>query len=266
MVLGVRNPEHFGRLERLDIRNHQRVDTFTDRRVGGQLMMGGVLFKRLEVALGYRQDHVRIEGGSVPNRQTDALILAGPSLQIHRDTLDNQEFARTGLSLRFQVDKRSRTFGSDINYSRWQGSFARYWSPTDKTTVEVAGAAGYSRGPMPFYERFYSGGYNSSEVGPSNLLGYSRDELPAHQTASLTAVYRRQIFSRPISFARRGFLFGIYNTAAISDQAAAPYNFHYFNGVGLGLAFDTLLGPARVAIAWGEGGRFNFHLSLGPAF
>jgi NTE family protein len=256
---------HFGRLERLDIRDKQEVDKYTDRRLGGQMMIGGVV-KRLEVSMGYRQDSVRIEGGSEPNRQADSLLLAGLALHINRDTLDDQEFARSGMRFRLQVDKRARSFGSDLDYSRWQGSLNRYWSPTDKSTVEIVAAAGYSHGPMPFYERFYSGGYTSAEIGPSRLLGFSRDELAGHQMALGAAGYRRQIFSNPASFARRGFLFGTYNIAAMSDQETAPHNFEYFNGVGLGLAVDTLLGPARITVGWGNGGRFKLYLSMGPAF
>jgi outer membrane translocation and assembly module TamA len=57
-----------------------------------------------------------------------------------------------------------------------------------------------------------------------------------------------------------------YNAAGISNDQRRPYDFKLYNGVGAGLLLDSLIGPVRLVGGWGEGGRFNFYLSIGPSF
>jgi NTE family protein len=254
------------RLERQDIRNQNLVDKFTDKREGGQLMIGASIFKQLDIAGGYRFERARISGGSEPNRTTDSTALAGLSFHLNRDSLDHQEFPHSGMTLSINVDKQSKSLGGDFEYSRWQADYHHYFSTSPKSTFQINASAGYSHGPAPFYDLFFIGGYSLSERASRPFLGLERDELPARQMAILGASYRRQIFSRPLSLVKRGFLTATYNGVFYSSRQASPYQFSYLNGVGLGLTFDTILGPVRAAGGWGEGGRFHFYLSLGPAF
>ncbi len=254
------------RRERLDIRDQVLVDRFTDRRSGGELMVGGTFFKRLEVAAGYTDDSVSISGGAPPNQLSGSVRLAGLALRIDRDTLDAQDFPHTGSALRLLGQKRSDSLGSDLSYTLLQGDFERFFSPTDKSTFRLGISAGVSRGPVPFYDKFYLGGYTFSEGGPTRVLGLDRDELAVNQMGLLAASYRRLILSKPLSFIRHAYASGFYNLIAYSDRETSPYQFKLFNGAGIGLALDTLLGPMSIAGGWGEGGRFHFYLSLGPAF
>jgi len=257
---------HLRRRERLDIRNGELVDEFTDKRAGGQFVIGGSFFKRLEIAGGYTDERVSIAGGAAPNRLAGSVRLSGLAFRLNRDTLDYQEFPHTGMTFHMQVEKRGEAFGGDLNYSRWQGDIERYFSPTETFTFRLGLTAGFSRGAVPFYDKFYLGGYSFSEGGPRRVVGLNRDELAANQMGILAVSYRRQIFSRPLSFIRHGYLSGFYNAVVYSERQEAPYAFKLFNGAGIGLALDTMLGPFRVAGGWGEGGRVNFYLSLGPSF
>jgi len=257
---------HYRRRERLDIRNGDLADRFLDKRWGGQIMFGGSFFKRLEVEMGWRSDRVTIGGGTEPNKQDGTLQLAGLTLRLKRDTLDLQEFARSGMTFRFQIDKRSEDLGGDVSYSKWQGDLHQYLSPTDRSTLHLRASGGYSQGDMPFYDRFYIGGFNFAEGAPRHLLGYRRDELSSRQMGLLGTSFRWRLFSNPLSFAKRGFIIAHYNVAAFSDAVVRPYDFKVFHGGGLGFALDTLFGPMQIAGGWGERGRFNFYLTLGPAF
>ena len=254
------------RQDRLDIRNQDQVDLFTDKREGGQLMIGGSILRQLEIEGGYRYERVRISGGSEPNRMTGSTKLAGLALRFNRDSLDSQEYPRGGMTLRIQIDKQSRSLGGDLDYSRWQADYQRYVSVSPKSTFQIHAGTAWSRGPVPFYDLFFVGGYSFSQRASRQFLGLERDEFPVRQMAILGASYRRQIFSHPLSFIRRGFLTGIYNGMFLSTRQTSPYQFDFFSGAGLGFAFDTMLGSIRAAGGWGEGGRLNFYLSLGPAF
>jgi NTE family protein len=257
---------HVRRRERLDFRDGNLVDQYTDRRIGGQLMLGGTFLRRLQVEAGYRADSVDIRGGTFPNVQPDARLLAGLTMRLTRDTLDEQEYAANGMLMRFQVDRRSTMLGGDVDFWKWQIDLDRFVALTGKSTLIFRAAAGYSEGDIPFYDRFYLGGFNFSEGASRQFLGYERDELLARQMGLAAVGFRRELFARPVSFAKRVFLTGFYNASAISQRESSPYEFALYHGVGVGLAIDTVLGPARLTGAWGESGRFNFSLSLGPGF
>jgi NTE family protein len=254
------------RLERLDIREKELVDKFTDKRDGGQLMIGGSVFGQLEISGGYRYEQVRISGGSNPNSASDSTILAGLVFRFNRDTLDHQEYPRGGMTLNLRFDQPRTYLGGDFDYSKYQAEYQRYFSISRVSTFQINAGGGYARGEVPFFERFYVGGYSFSDLASRQFLGLERDELPVNQMAIIGASYRRQIFSSPLKFIRRGFLTGIYNGIYYSMQSSEPYEFSYLNGAGIGLALDTMIGPVRLTGGWAEGGRFRVYLSIGPAF
>ena len=160
----------------------------------------------------------------------------------------------------------ARWLGGDLDYSKLQADYRRYFPLSGNAVFQINASAGYSHGPVPFYDLYFIGGYSFSEKAARPFLGLARDEIPARQMAIAGASFRQQLFSRPLSFLKRTYLTGIYNGGFFSDREASPYNFGFMNGAGIGLAFDTLLGPIRATGGWAEGGRFNFYLSLGPAF
>jgi NTE family protein len=246
------------RRERLDIRDKVQADKFTDKREGGQLLLGGSFFKTLEFAAGYRAERVHILGGTPPNRQEAADLLAGLTLRLNRDSLDEQAFPHSGMSLRIQLDKKNKALGSDFTYSKGQLDYERFFSFSDRSTMRVAGSLGYSHGEAPFYERFYFGGHSFS--------GYQRDEFAMRELGIAGLSLRHQIFSHSLGFLKRGFLTGFYNAAYFTNNQESPYDFQFLNGIGVGFSMDTMLGPVRVGTGLGESRRLNFYLSLGPGF
>jgi NTE family protein len=254
------------RRERRDVRGEELVDKFTEKRLGGQLMLGGMLLKGLEISGGYRNERVAISGGTSPNRQESVRRHAGLEFRLQRDSLDRQDFPRAGGLLSVEARKFNTGFGGDFDYSTLQLDLQRHVGLSERTTLGLRGAGAFSRGDLPFYERFYIGGYNFSEGGPRQLLGYGRDELAARQAALLGVSLRREVFSRHLSFIRHGYLSLFYNVAGVSARQEPTYLFNLFNVAGVEFALDSLLGPLRVAGGWGEEGRFKFYLSLGPGF
>jgi NTE family protein len=254
------------RLERMDIRDQTVVDRFTDKREAGRLLVGGSFFNHLEISAGYRIERVRIEEGSDPNRLAGSTMLAGLTFRLNRDTLDSRDFPRSGMALRLNMDKRDQSLGSDLSYSKLEADYQRPFSFSGKSTLQLNAGLGYSRGPLPFYDLFFVGGYSFSQVASRQFLGLQRDELPLHQMAIIGMSYRRLLFSRALSFIRRGYLTGTYNGMFFSDRETSPYNFDFLNGAGFGLALDTIIGPVRATGGWSEGGRFNFYISVGPSF
>ncbi len=256
---------HLDKREYLDIRDKVLVDKFTDRKIGGELMIG-TTFKQSEIELGYQSDRVTITGGTPPNRRDGVLRLGGLRLNVTRDTLDAQDFPSRGTVLSARFDHRIKTLGSDISFTRYEAGFRHYLAVTQTSTVQIHGAAGYSRGSIPFYERFYVGGFNFSEGAPRRMVGFDFDELPANQMGIFAASYRYRWLSRPLGFAKRAFVAGYYNAAALSDQERSPYNFNLYQGVGAEFSVDTLIGPLRLAAGWGQGSRFKLYFTFGPSY
>jgi NTE family protein len=254
------------RLERLDIREEELVDKFTDKREGGQFLVGGTIFRQLEIRGGYRYERVRIAGGAEPNRLTGSNALAGLAIRFNRDSLDSPEFPRSGMTLNVRIDKESKSVGSDFDYSRWQADYQRYLPVSPKSTIRISASAAYSHGSVPFYDHFYVGGYSFSEKASRQFFGLKHDEIAARQIGVIGLSYRRQLFSHPLNFIKRGFLMGIYNGLFYSQNQTSPYEVNYLNGAGVSVAFDTMLGPVRLAAGWSESGRFNLYFTLGPAF
>src|SRR5262249_30480802 len=154
---------HLRRRERNDVRDRQVEDKFTDRRAGGQLRFGGVFLKGFEVSAGYRSDGLSVAGGPARNREEGARVLAGATLRLDRATLDRPDFPLSGTLLTVRLEKFSGSLGGDFNYSTWQADLDRYFPISEYSTLRVRGMAALSRGPLPFQERFYLGGYNFSE-------------------------------------------------------------------------------------------------------
>jgi NTE family protein len=253
-------------LERLDIREQETVDQFTDKREGGQLVIGATILRQLEISGGYRAERARISGGSLPNRIAGSTVLAGLTFRLNRDSFDLPVFPRSGVLLRAQFDKRSTSLGSDLDYSKLQIDWQRYFSVSANSTFQISASAGYSHGPVPFYDLFYVGGYSLSERASRQFLGLDRDELLARQTCVFSASYRKQILNKPLGFVKRGFLTGTYNGVLSSTRQASPYDFDLLHGMGVGLALDTMVGPMRAVGGWSESGRLHFYISIGPTF
>lgn len=256
---------HLDKREYFDIRDEMLVDKFTDRKVGGELMIG-TTFKQSEIELGYQVDRVTIAGGTAPNRQDGVLRLRGIRLNVTRDTLDAQDFPTNGTVFSARADQRLKMLGSDLNFSRYEADFNRYLPISQTSTIQLYAAAGHARGSIPFYERFYIGGFNFSEGAPRRMAGFDFDELPAHQMGIIAASYRYRWLSRPLGFAKRAFVTGYYNAAALSDEARSPYDFNLYQGVGAELSVETMIGPLRLAAGWGQGSRFNLYFTFGPSF
>jgi NTE family protein len=256
---------HLDRREYLDIQNETMVDKFTNRQIGGQLMVGTV-FKRSEIEAGYQVDHASITGGTAPNRQEGAAKLRGLRFNLNHNTLDAQLFPARGTLLSARIDEREKMFGSDFSFTKYALDFRRYFPVSKKSTVQIYFSAGHERGSVPFYERFYLGGFNVSDGGPRHLIGFGFDELPAKQMGIAAIAYRYQWLTHPLGFVNSGYLTGYFNAASVSDRATTPYDFNLYQGGGAELAFNTLIGPMRFAGGWGEGGRYNFYFTFGPAF
>ncbi len=252
--------------ERFGISTPEGTPAFLDRRKGAQLMLGMTLLGRFEAAAGYRYETERFVPKGVRHPDSPSTNLSGLRLQVRGDTLDAQEFPRSGMALEIQVDKRMPKLGADMSYSTVQGEIQGHLSPTDKTTFTLRLAAFKSDGALPAFERAYLGGYGFSDSDSYRLVGFERDEFAVSRMAIGGVGYRRQLFAQPLGFISKGYLSVEYNVAAIGSRPGFTAYGGTVHGGAVGFALDTMLGPVRLAAGIGQPGRLRFYLSLGPSF
>lgn len=251
-------------LDRFEYGEEGRKRTFVDKRQAAQLSAGATWFDRFEVSVGFRAEVVDYFLKGVEEGGTEKAKLNGLRIHARYDTLDAQEFPRHGTLLDVQVDDRRRLFGADVDPTLWQANLERHFSYSDKTVIGVRVAGVMSTGSLPYYEFPRFGGYTFLDDPSRPLVGYERDQFKAHRLVMAGLSGRRQLFMRPTGFFRRGFFSAEYNSAKILEPSSGGYAL--VHGGAIGLSFDTVGGPMRVATGFNQDGKVRFYLLLGPSF
>ena len=245
-----------------------RTYRFTDKREGGQIMLGGTLSRQIDFSAGYRIDRVRVLDTVETKAQQGALYLAGLAAQLKWDSLDFPEYPRSGMQFSAGFELRNKMFGSNFDNIKGTIEYQRYMPLTEKGTLRLDLTAGYSDGKMPVYDYFFVGGYSQSSRAATQFLGFGADEIAAKQMAIAGASYYRRIFTRPLSILKQAYLTASCNSGLFSKKGSRPYDFQKLNGLGVGLAFDTRIGSLRMTLGVGDGDRdrAKFYISFGPSF
>jgi NTE family protein len=252
--------------ERFELSKQGGRATFQDKRRSAQLMLGTRVLGCLEASAGYRFETARFAPKHVGHSDVPSVNLSGLRLRVRGDTLDAQEFPRSGIRLEIQADSRTPKLGADLSYNTVQGEIQAHVSPTDKTTVTLRFAGFTSAGALPALDRAYLGGYGFSGGDSYRLVGFERDEHAVIRMAIGGVGYRRQVFAKPLSFLSKGYLSVDYNLAGIGSRPGIAANGGVINGGAVGFALDTMMGPVRVAAGIGQAGKLRLYLSLGPSF
>jgi NTE family protein len=253
--------------ERFEFNPSQGTAAFLDKRRGAQVMLGATLRKRFEMSAGYRFETERFVPKAVHNNREAGANLSGLCLHLRRDTLDHQEFRHSGMNLEIAGNLKARNLGADWSYSIIKGQIRRYFSPSDKTTFMVRFEGFKSGGTLPGFERAYLGGYRFSDTDSYRFAGYRRDEFMVPNMVLAGVAYRRRLFSNPLGFIGSGYLSMEYNLAGMESGEAARANFdRVAHGGAIGIDFNTMIGPIRLALGIGENGKPRTYISLGPSF
>ena len=255
------------RQKRLNWGDKARTYRFTDKRDGGQIILGGTVSRQIELSAGYRIERVNISDLPDSVVRLRESTLAGITAQLNWDSLDFPEYPRSGRQFSARLEKRDTKLGSDSNNLKGTIEYRRYFPLSDKGTLRAEFMAGYSEGNLPFHDHFYVGGYSQSSRGSKPFLGFGADEIAARQMAIAGLSYYHRVFTRPLSVLKQGYLTAAYNSGIFSERESPPYDFQKnLNGLGVGFALDTRVGPLRMTLGWGEGGRVHFYMSFGPSF
>ena len=171
------------------------------------------------------------------------------TLQHVTDTRDNiynpTEGGRVGMSLELAG------LGGDFNFQKGSIEDQRFWKVGHAQVIAARGELGAARGHLSEYNLFKVGGQGT-------LRGYREDQFRGTRMALASVEYRFPIVSKV-----QGAVFADGGSAWYEDWAPKGGDIH--GSVGVGLSFNTPLGPLRLDYGRGDkGGRVHF--SVGGSF
>ena len=156
----------------------------------------------------------------------------------HFDNLDNVLIPNQGLNIQYNYEGGFKNIGSDIDYVRSNISIDYYYTFSNFNTLHFFSYYGTGNENLPVYKWHY-------KSGPNSFIGALRDEFSWHQLSIFRADYRRKI-------ERNIYLSLIYNIAPNYNQNFYPIEKKSMQGYGIGLKYNTALGPIEFIYSRGD--------------
>lgn len=180
---------------------------------------------------------------------------AGPRLSLRLDTLDRDPYPNGGFRSEFTALRSAKNFLATSDFTRltWEAKVAL--AITDRQTLVPNWSLGTSLDSgAPLAQMMFLGGY-------PGLWGYANDEFYGQELVRAQLLHRYKLM--PSLYWQTAI-----NAGKVSDSlenSLAKFDDLRWGG-GAGLAYDTPLGPAEVAVGLGEAGRLNLYLYFGYGF
>jgi outer membrane protein insertion porin family len=165
-----------------------------------------------------------------------------------RDDVFNPHNGWYGIA---QAEIAGRFLGGDNNYNKYILDLRNYIDTGQDTVLALRLMGGIADTTLPEYEKFTVGGVNT-------LRGYDLAEFEGEQMLVFNAEYRWDIADNTqlVVFGDAGYAWALDEPIRLDDIKF---------GYGVGLRFDTPLGPIRLDYGLGEeGGQTYF--SIGQTF
>jgi len=183
------------------------------------------------------------QGGTV-NSATIAIV---------KDTRDNWLDPKSGFMHELDLEIGGYTLGGDYDYTKYQADLRRYIKSGTKNSWAFRAFGGISSGNVPDSELFDIGGADT-------LRGYDDNQFEGKKAVTLSAEYRI-----PFGSKMQGVIFADAGKAWDNESDPTVTSNSLKVGKGVGLRFNTPLGPLRLDFANGEQGN-KVHFSIGQAF
>lgn len=174
-----------------------------------------------------------------------------PNLTFNYVKTDDATHPTYGRSINLVLRGSSSSLLSSTNFFQSEIKGKYIFSPTSFSKIILRGDLGYTAvqdlQKLPLSLRFFAGGYSTvrgyrdSDIGPGKYLQVASFEYQNHIVGNWS-----------------GSVF--YDIGAASND----FNRHYKNGTGVGVIYDSMIGPIKVYATHGE--KFGFELSIGPEF
>lgn len=203
----------------------------------------------------------------------DSAIVASVLLRASFDRRDNFLEPSSGYHLFGSYKFANESLGGDVNFQKVEGGFTYHLPVTVSTILHLGVRSGmiFSTGDasddIPFVERFFLGGENSVRgyrEGEASPLDNNGNEIGS-EAYVLTNVELEQRVMSDLSVVL--FYDGVHN----SRDGMFEGDSEYLYSVGLGLRYQTVVGPVRLEYGYNPSPRdedpgATLHLSVGFPF
>jgi len=156
----------------------------------------------------------------------------------HFDNLDNVLIPNNGIEIKFNYEGSFQNLGSDIDYIKSEISVDYYKTFSKYNTFHFYSYYGSGNEDLPVYKWHY-------KSGPTSFVGAIRDELSWYHLSIFRADYRRQLNNNT-------YLSFIYNIAPNYNLDFYPLSQKALHGYGIGLKYNTALGPIEFIYGRGD--------------
>ncbi|MDL2280602.1 BamA/TamA family outer membrane protein [Selenomonadales bacterium OttesenSCG-928-I06] len=163
------------------------------------------------------------------------------------DTRDN--YINPSNGTRLMVSAEFAGLGGDFSYNKYTIENRKYFRVRDKHVLAFRATVGYATGDLPDFARFAVGGMDT-------VRGYEDNQFRGDHMFAATLEYRI-----PVQQKIELVIFG-----DIGNAWRGSYDFgDLYGAVGIGIRFNSPLGPIRLDYAQGEQGG-KTHFSFGGQF
>ena len=236
--------------ERKNREEGEIIGRYEEERVGGQVAFGRRFSDYWRWRLSYKTENIMLTAleGEVPNRGGLTNSLTPMIIYDTRDDVFNPHSGWYGIA---QAEIAGRFLGGDNNYNKYILDIRNYIDTGQDTVLALRLMGGIADTMLPEYEKFSVGGVNT-------LRGYDLSEFEGEQMLVFNAEYRWDIADNTqlVFFGDAGYAWALDEPIRFDDIKF---------GYGVGLRFDTPLGPIRLDYGLGEeGGQTYF--SIGQTF
>ena len=248
------------------------VSEYEEARLGGKLIFGRKIGDAVNLGLELKTEKVTynlISGSSLPDNGNEGQTNSLTPIFTY-DTRDNVFNPSSGLYGNFSLEKAGGFLGGDYEFTKYNLTLSTYFSTkimeevidvssikniTDKISQGVLafrGKGGFADTVLPSFAKYKVGGMNT-------VRGYDFGEFSGDKSLVFNAEYRLPLAKnfQAVFFVDWGQAWDYEESIDFSDLKF---------GKGMGIRFDTPIGPIRLDYGIGEEGEGKTYFSVGHTF
>ena len=154
------------------------------------------------------------------------------------DSRDDVNIPMKGLLINFHYEGSSSILNTDVTYNKFELNIDYYKSFGNKHTLRIFSQFGISNDDLPTYKWFFYG-------GPNRLVGADKYELSYYRTSIFGIDYRFKLIDNL-------YFKTLYNIVPNYNGDFYPIESENIHGYGIGLKYNTILGPIELIISQGN--------------
>lgn len=226
------------------------VGEYEEERLGGQVALGGRIGGDWQWRVQYKSEDVTInplEG--IPPEGDGKITSLTPT--IIYDTRDDVLNPHEGWYCTLQAELAGGFLGGDYEYTKYILDVRNYINTGDDEVLALRIVGGFADRELPSFEKFSVG-------GASTLRGYDLFEFQGDKMLVANLEYRFEVSKNTqlVVFGDTGYAWPLDQPMDLGDLKF---------GYGVGIRFDTPIGPIRLDYGIGEAGSQTY-VSIGQTF